>query len=78
MLAENAAGSGWRWFQRTRWDLCGIGLWALMCSLRALLYWRIYQHVPADDTGLGSLAKRYLGRYGRWLYGDLEGMIILT
>lgn len=28
----------------------------------------MYQHVPAD-TGLGTLAKRYLGRYGQWLTG---------
>ena len=28
----------------------------------------VYQHVPAD-TGLGSLAARYLGRYGQWITG---------
>ncbi|KAF0783134.1 tyrosine transporter TyrP, partial [Salmonella enterica subsp. enterica serovar Worthington str. BCH-3008] len=44
-----------------------IGLWALMCYT-ALLLLEVYQHVPAD-TGLGSLAKRYLGRYGQWLTG---------
>ncbi|MDI5424972.1 hypothetical protein MJM99_34950, partial [Salmonella enterica subsp. enterica serovar Kentucky] len=42
-------------------------LWALMCYT-ALLLLEVYQHVPAD-TGLGSLAKRYLGRYGQWLTG---------
>ncbi|WP_276524352.1 aromatic amino acid transport family protein, partial [Enterobacter hormaechei] len=34
-------------------------LWALMCYT-ALLLLEVYQHVPAD-TGLGSLAARYLG-----------------
>ncbi len=43
------------------------GLWALMCYT-ALLLLEVYQHVPAD-TGLGSLARRYLGRYGQWLTG---------
>ncbi len=43
------------------------GLWALMCYT-ALLLLEVYQHVPAD-TGLGSLAQRYLGRYGQWLTG---------
>lgn len=28
----------------------------------------VYQHVPAD-MGLGSLAARYLGRYGQWVTG---------
>lgn len=42
-------------------------LWALMCYT-ALLLLEVYQHVPAD-TGLGSLAARYLGRYGQWLTG---------
>ncbi len=28
----------------------------------------VHQHVPAD-TGLGTLVKRYLGRYGQWLTG---------
>ena len=42
-------------------------LWALMCYT-ALLLLEVYQHVPAD-TGLGSLARRYLGRYGQWLTG---------
>ena len=44
-----------------------IGLWALMCYT-ALLLLEVYQHVPAD-TGLGSLAQRYLGRYGQWITG---------
>ncbi|MCE9890505.1 tyrosine transporter TyrP [Kluyvera intermedia] len=44
-----------------------IGLWALMCYT-ALLLLEVYQHVPAD-TGLGSLALRYLGRYGQWVTG---------
>ena len=43
------------------------GLWALMCYT-ALLLLEVYQHIPAD-TGLGSLARRYLGRYGQWLTG---------
>ena len=34
----------------------------------ALLLLEVYQHVPAD-TGLGTLAKRYLGRYGQWVTG---------
>jgi tyrosine-specific transport protein len=42
-------------------------LWALMCYT-ALLLLEVYQHVPAD-TGLGSLAARYLGRYGQWITG---------
>ncbi|MBX8460105.1 tyrosine transporter TyrP [Enterobacter sp. RIT637] len=42
-------------------------LWALMCYT-ALLLLEVYQHVPAD-TGLGSLAARYLGRYGQWATG---------
>lgn len=44
-----------------------VGLWALMCYT-ALLLLEVYQHVPAD-TGLGSLAQRYLGRYGQWVTG---------
>ncbi|MTH46520.1 tyrosine transporter TyrP [Intestinirhabdus alba] len=44
-----------------------VGLWLLMCYT-ALLLLEVYQHVPAD-TGLGTLAKRYLGRYGQWLTG---------
>lgn len=44
-----------------------IGLWGLMCYT-ALLLLEVYQHVPAD-TGLGSLAQRYLGRYGQWVTG---------
>ncbi len=42
-------------------------LWALMCYT-ALLLLEVYQHVPAD-TGLGSLAGRYLGRFGQWITG---------
>ncbi len=42
-------------------------LWGLMCYT-ALLLLEVYQHVPAD-TGLGSLARRYLGRYGQWVTG---------
>lgn len=34
----------------------------------ALLLLEVYQHVPAD-MGLGSLAARYLGRYGQWVTG---------
>ena len=44
-----------------------ISVWALMCYT-ALLLLEVYQHVPAD-TGLGTLALRYLGRYGQWLTG---------
>lgn len=44
-----------------------VGLWVLMCYT-ALLLVEVYQHVPAD-TGLGSLARRYLGKYGQWLTG---------
>ncbi|MGC6113717.1 tyrosine transporter TyrP [Klebsiella aerogenes] len=44
-----------------------ISLWALMCYT-ALLLLEVYQHVPAD-MGLGSLAARYLGRYGQWVTG---------
>ncbi|MGU3523304.1 tyrosine transporter TyrP [Enterobacteriaceae bacterium C23F] len=44
-----------------------LSLWALMCYT-ALLLLEVYQHVPAD-TGLGSLALRYLGRYGQWVTG---------
>ena len=44
-----------------------ISLWALMCYT-ALLLLEVYQHVPAD-MGLGSLAARYLGRYGQWVNG---------
>lgn len=42
-------------------------LWAVMCYT-ALLLLEVYQHVPAD-TGLGSIARRYLGRYGQWITG---------
>lgn len=42
-------------------------LWALMCYTSLLLL-EVYQHVPAD-TGLGTLAQRYLGRHGQWLTG---------
>lgn len=44
-----------------------ITLWALMCYT-ALLLLEVYQHVPAD-MGLGSLAARFLGRYGQWATG---------
>ena len=44
-----------------------VSLWALMCYT-ALLLLEVYQHVPAD-TRLGTLAKRYLGRYGQWVTG---------
>jgi len=44
-----------------------LGLWGLMCYT-ALLLVEVYQHVPAD-TGLGTLARRYLGRCGQWLTG---------
>ncbi|HID9657463.1 TPA: tyrosine transporter TyrP [Serratia marcescens] len=42
-----------------------VGLWLLMCYT-ALLLVEAYQHVQAD-TGLGTLAKRYLGSGGKWL-----------
>ncbi|QAR45873.1 tyrosine transporter TyrP [Kosakonia cowanii] len=42
-------------------------LWAVMCYT-ALLLLEVYQHVPAD-TGLGTLAQRYLGRYGQLITG---------
>lgn len=42
-------------------------LWAVMCYT-ALLLLEVYQHVPAE-TGLGSLARHYLGRYGQWITG---------
>ncbi len=42
-------------------------LWGLMCYT-ALLLLEVYQNVPAD-TGLGTLARRYLGRYGQWATG---------
>ncbi|WP_313088264.1 tyrosine transporter TyrP [Atlantibacter hermannii] len=44
-----------------------VSLWALMCYT-ALLLVEVYQHVP-PDTGLGSLARRYLGKPGQWLTG---------
>ncbi len=44
-----------------------LGLWCLMCYT-ALLLVEVYQHVGAD-TGLGTLARRYLGRPGQWLTG---------
>ncbi len=47
-------------------------LWALMCYT-ALLLLEVYQHVPAD-MGLGSLAARYLGRYGQWVYRILHAV----
>lgn len=42
-------------------------LWAVMCYT-ALLLLEVYQHVPAE-TGLGTLAQRYLGRYGQMITG---------
>ena len=42
-----------------------VGLWLLMCYT-ALLLVEVYQHEQAD-TGLGTLAKRYLGGGGQWL-----------
>ncbi|MGR4050150.1 tyrosine transporter TyrP [Kosakonia cowanii] len=42
-------------------------LWAVMCYT-ALLLLEVYQHVPAE-TGLGSLAQRYLGRCGELITG---------
>ncbi|WP_333889994.1 tyrosine transporter TyrP [Atlantibacter subterraneus] len=53
-----------------------VGLWVLMCYT-ALLLVEVYQHVPAD-TGLGSLARRYLGKYGQWLTSMLFLMYALT
>lgn len=44
-----------------------VSLWALMCYT-ALLLVEVYQHESAD-TGLGTLAKHYLGRSGQWLAG---------
>ncbi|TCV08808.1 tyrosine-specific transport protein [Samsonia erythrinae] len=44
-----------------------IGLWALMCY-SALLLVDVYQHQPSH-TGLGTLAKIYLGRWGQWITG---------
>lgn len=44
-----------------------IGLWMLM-AYTALLLVEVYQHQPAD-TGMGTLAKRYLGKGGQWLAG---------
>ncbi|MEG0535834.1 aromatic amino acid transport family protein, partial [Hafnia sp.] len=44
-----------------------VTLWALMCYT-ALLLVEVYQHQSAD-TGLGTLAKHYLGRSGQWLTG---------
>lgn len=42
-----------------------VSLWLLMCY-SALLLVEVYQHQPAD-TGLGTLARRYLGGSGQWL-----------
>lgn len=42
-----------------------VGVWLLMCYT-ALLLVEVYQHEQAD-TGLGTLAKRYLGGGGQWL-----------
>ncbi|NHB94023.1 tyrosine transporter TyrP [Photorhabdus cinerea] len=44
-----------------------VALWVLM-SYTALLLVEVYQYNPAN-TGLGTLAKRYLGRGGQWLTG---------
>lgn len=44
-----------------------VGLWAVM-SYTALLLVEVYQHNDAE-TGLGSLAYKYLGRTGQWLTG---------
>ncbi|TDB61610.1 tyrosine transporter TyrP [Photorhabdus khanii] len=44
-----------------------VALWVLM-SYTALLLVEVYQYSPAD-TGLGTVAKRYLGRGGQWLTG---------
>lgn len=44
-----------------------VTLWALMCYT-ALLLVEVYQHQSAY-TGLGTLAKHYLGRSGQWLTG---------
>ncbi|MCC8422620.1 tyrosine transporter TyrP [Photorhabdus thracensis] len=44
-----------------------VALWVLM-SYTALLLVEVYQYSPAD-TGLGTVAKRYLGRSGQWLTG---------
>ena len=44
-----------------------VSLWGLMCYT-ALLLVEVYQHVSAD-TGLGTLARRYLGKPGQWLTG---------
>lgn len=44
-----------------------ISLWLLMCY-SALLLVEVYQHQPSH-TGLGTLAKIYLGRWGQWITG---------
>lgn len=44
-----------------------IGLWAVMCYT-ALLLVEVYQHQPSH-TGLGTLARHYLGRPGQWITG---------
>ena len=64
MLAMPLATSGvgfWATF------LILLGLWAVM-SYTALLLVEVYQHNDAE-TGLGSLAYKYLGRTGQWLTG---------
>lgn len=43
------------------------GLWAVMCYT-ALLLVEVYQY-ESHTTGLGTLARRYLGRAGQWLTG---------
>src|SRR5690554_7587903 len=44
-----------------------VGLWAVM-SYTALLLVEVYQYNDTD-TGLSSLAYKYLGRSGQWLTG---------
>ncbi len=43
-------------------------LWALMCYIPPFCCWKSTSMSPAD-MGLGSLAARYLGRYGQWVTG---------
>ncbi len=80
-MAGTTIGAGcWQ----CRWQRVGVGfsvtLWGLligpvgaMCWRTALLLLEVYQHVPAD-TGLGLLAKRYLGRYDSGLRGPVRMM----
>lgn len=44
-----------------------LSLWLLMCY-SALLLVEVYQYQPSH-TGLGTLAKFYLGQWGQWLTG---------